>query len=178
MAQLFGVVAAWSVPLLVLAILLLGLGRRVHVYESFVQGARSGLLVGVRVIPYMVAMLAATELFQRSGAMQAVLDPVRPLAGWAGMPVEVLPMALVRPLSGSAASGLLAHLLETHGPDSFVGRLASVMQGSTETTLYVVTVYLGAVGVRDARWALAAGLLADLAGFGASVLAVHLMGWH
>lgn len=177
MPAAFDAIAAWSVPLLALALVAAGVWRRVPVYESFVRGARNGLMVGVRVIPYMVAMLAATELFRRSGAMDAVLGPVSPVARWLGVPAEALPMALIRPLSGSAASGYLAYLLEAHGPDSPVGRLASVMQGSTETTFYVITVYLGSVGIRDPRWALLAGLLADLAGFGASVLAVRLMGW-
>ncbi|MEW6045603.1 MAG: nucleoside recognition domain-containing protein [Bacillota bacterium] len=169
--------ARWAVPVMVAAIVATGMARGVPVYESFVRGARSGFMVAVRIMPYMVAMIAATELFQRSGAMALVTAPVRPVVEWLGIPVEVLPMAIIRPLSGSAASGLLAYLLEAHGPDTLVGRLASVMQGSTETTLYVVTVYLGSVGIRDPRWSLSAGLLADLAGFGASVLAVRLMGW-
>lgn len=171
------VLARWAVPVMTGLIVGLGAARGVAVYESFVRGARNGLAVALRIMPYMVAMLSATELFQRSGAMDLLVGPVRPVTEWLGIPVAVLPMALIRPFSGSAASGYLAHLLETHGPDSFVGRLASVMHGSTETTLYVVTVYLGSVGIRDARWALTAGLLADVAGFGASVLAVRLMGW-
>ena len=170
-------VARWAVPLMIALIVGLGAARGVAVYESFVRGARTGLAVALRVMPYMVAMLSATELFQRSGAMDLAVGPLRPITGWLGIPAAVLPMALIRPLSGSAASGYLAHLLQTHGPDSLAGRLASVMHGSTETTLYVITVYLGSAGIRDPRWALTAGLLADLAGFAASMLAVRLMGW-
>lgn len=170
-------VARWAVPAMTGLIVGLGAARGVPVYQSFVRGARSGLAVTLRVLPYMVAMLSATEIFQRSGAMDLAMAPLRPLADRLGIPAPVLPMAIIRPLSGSAASGYLAHLLQTHGADSLVGRLASVMQGSTETTLYVVTVYLGSVGIRDPRWALAAGLLADAAGFVASALAVRLMGW-
>ena len=171
------VLARWAVPAMIGLIVGLGAARGVPVYESFVRGARHGLAVGLRILPYMVAMLSATELLQRSGAMDVVLGPLQPVIERLGVPAAVLPMALIRPLSGSAATGFLAHLLQTHGADSLVGRLASVMHGSTETTLYVITVYLGSVGLRDPRWALTAGLLADLAGFGASVLAVRLMGW-
>lgn len=173
----FDAVARWAVPVMTAVVVALGSARGVHVYESFVRGARHGLAVALRILPYMVAMLAATELFQRSGAMDLVLGPLVPLASRLGVPPDVLPMALLRPLSGSAATGYLAHLLQTRGPDSPAARLASVMHGSTETTLYVITVYLGSVGIRDPRWALATGLLADAAGFAASVLAVRLMGW-
>ncbi|HEY8425405.1 MAG TPA: nucleoside recognition domain-containing protein [Limnochordales bacterium] len=170
-------VARWAVPAMIGLVVGIGASRGVPVYESFVRGAKSGLAVTLRVLPYMVAMLSATELFQQSGAMELVMAPLRPLTEWLGIPSVVLPMAIIRPLSGSAASGYLAHLLQTHGPDSLVGRLASVMQGSTETTFYVITVYLGSVGIRDPRWALTAGLLADAAGLAASVVAIRLMGW-
>lgn len=168
-------VARWAVPGLVAIIVGLGLWSGVPVYEVFVKGARSGLAVGLRLVPYMVAMLTATEVFRASGAMDSFSVLVGPVARWLGLPAQVLPLALIRPLSGSAAMGLLAFLLEAYGPDSAEGRLASVMQGSTETTLYVITVYLGSVGIRDPRWSLATGLLADAAGFCAAALFTRLL---
>ena len=156
--------SGWVVAVWVGGVVSYGLWRRVPVYEAFIRGARSGMAAGLRLVPYLVAMLAAVELFQAAGAMDALVRAVGPYAGWLGIPAAVLPMFVLRPLSGSAAMAFVASTLRRHGPDSLEGFTASIMQGSTETTLYVVTVYLGAVGIRDPRWALASGLLADAAG--------------
>ena len=169
--------SSWTVAALVLGVTGYGLWRRVPVYEAFIRGARSGLVVGLRLVPYLVAMLSAVELFQASGAMDALLSAVGPAVEWLGLPAPVLPMALLRPLSGSAAMAFLASTLKRYGPDSLLGFTASIMQGSTETTLYVVTVYLGAVGIRDPRWAVTAGLLADAGGFLAAC-AVSRLFWN
>jgi spore maturation protein SpmA len=143
--------------------------RRVPVYEEFVEGAKEGFHVAVRIIPYLVAMLVAVGMFRAAGGIDLLALALRPGLEAAGFPVDLLPMTLMRPLSGGATIGLFTELVNTHGADSLVSRMGATVMGSTETTLYVVAVYFGAVGVRRARHAVAAGLLADLAGVIASV---------
>jgi spore maturation protein SpmA len=143
--------------------------RRVPVYEEFVEGAKEGFHVAVRIIPYLVAMLVAVGMFRAAGGIDLLARGLGPVLGWAGFPADLLPMVLMRPLSGGATIGLFSELVSTHGPDSLVSRMGATVLGSTETTLYVVAVYFGAVGVRRTRHAVAAGLLADLAGVVASV---------
>ncbi len=144
--------------------------RRVPVYEQFVEGAKEGFHVAVRIIPYLVAMLVAVGMFRAAGGIELLARGLAPLLGWAGVPADLLPMVLMRPLSGGATIGLFSELVSAHGPDSLVSRMGATVLGSTETTLYVVAVYFGAVGVQRARHAVAAGLLADLAGVVASVV--------
>jgi spore maturation protein SpmA len=171
---LLSVADAWLIPLLIAALLLVGVAGRVRVYESMVAGAREGLEVAVRILPYFVAILVAVAMFRASGALDLLIRAVDPVTGALGFPAEALPMALLRPLSGSGAFAVMAEILKTHGPDSFVGMLASTLQGSTETTFYVLTLYAGAARVRDLRHALAACLVGDAAGFAAATLACHL----
>ena len=163
------IVSQWAVPAIMLSIILFAWRRHVPVYESFVAGAKEGFDIAVMIIPYLVAILAVIAVFRAGGA----LDAVKTGLGWAlaraglghhGDKLELLPMAMIRPLSGSGASGVMIDLFEHHGPDSFIGFAASIMQGSTETTFYILTVYYGAVGVKKIRHTLSACLLADLAG--------------
>ena len=168
------VVKAWLFPLLIAALLLIGLGGRVRVYESAIAGAREGLGVAVRIVPYLVAILVAVAMFRASGALDLLIRVLDPLTSLIGIPAEVLPMALLRPLSGSGAFGVMSEILTTYGPDSFVGYLASTLQGSTETTFYVLTLYCGAAGIRDVRHALIACLTGDLAGLLGATAACHL----
>jgi spore maturation protein SpmB len=168
------VVKAWLFPLLIAALLLVGLGGRVRVYESAIAGAREGLEVAVRIVPYLVAILVAVAMFRASGALDLLISLLDPLTSLIGIPAEVLPMALLRPLSGSGAFGVMSEILTTYGPDSFVGYLASTLQGSTETTFYVLTLYCGAAGIRDVRHALIACLAGDLAGLLGATAACHL----
>ncbi|HDH57266.1 MAG TPA: spore maturation protein [Bacteroidetes bacterium] len=167
--NLLGAISDWAIPLLAGGIVLIALTRRVKLYEAFVEGAKEGFNVGVRIIPYLVAILCAIAFFRASGAMELLTSIVSPLTNLLGMPAETLPMALVRPLSGSGALGVMSELINTHGPDSFIGRVASTMMGSTETTFYVLAVYFGSVGVTKVRHALWAGLIADAAGLIAAV---------
>ncbi|MBF0283864.1 MAG: spore maturation protein, partial [Magnetococcales bacterium] len=164
-------ISHWVVP--VLAVLLLGFGaaRRVRVYEVFVEGAKDGFQVAVKIIPYLVAILVAVGMFRASGAMDWLVGWIAPLTEPLGLPAQAVPMALIRPLSGSGAFAYLATILQDPqiGPDSYVGILVSTLQGCTETTFYVLAVYFGAVGVRRFRHALACGLVADVAGVVASV---------
>jgi len=164
----------WAIPALVGGMLLFGLARRVKVYESMVEGAKEGFRVAVRIIPYLVAILVAVAMFKASGAMGLLEDTVGRVTAWLGMPAEVLPMAVIRPLSGNGAFGYMGSVFNEYGPDSFLGQMVSVMQGSTETTLYVLAVYFGAVQVHRVRHALAAGLTADLAGVIAAVALSHV----
>ncbi len=168
------VVSAWAIPLLVAGIPALALARRVKVYPAFVEGAKEGFQVAVRIIPPLVAIFVALGMLRASGAMDALARALAPLAA-VGVPASAVPMLLVRPLSGGAAQGVLADVLRSDGPDSYAGRLVSVMAGSTETTFYVLAVYMGAAGVTRYRQALAAGLLADLAGMAAAVIVVRLV---
>lgn len=150
--------------------------RRVAVYEEFVVGAREGFHVAVRIIPYLVAMLVAVGMFRAAGGVDLLARGLGPVLAATGFPVDLLPLALMRPLSGAASLGLFSELVQAHGPDSLVSRMAATVLGSTETTLYVVAVYFGAVGVRRTRHAVPAGLMADLAGILASV-AICRMVW-
>lgn len=163
----------WLIPLLVAGLLMVGVARRVRVYESMVAGAREGLEVVVRIVPYLVVILVAVGMFRASGALDLVIAILDPLTSAFGFPGEALPMALLRPLSGSGAFAVMAEILESQGPDSFVGLLTSTLQGSTETTFYVLTVYCGAAGIRDARHALPACLIGDLAGAMGATAACH-----
>jgi len=169
-----GIVRAWVLPLLVAVLLLIGVAGRVRVYESAVAGAREGLEVAVRIVPYLVAILVAVGIFRASGALDLLIAGLDPFTSAIGIPAEVLPMALLRPLSGSGAFGVMSEILTTHGPDTFVGYLASTLQGSTETTFYVLTLYCGAAGVRDVRHALIACLVGDFGGLLGATAACHL----
>lgn len=171
---LFSTISSAIVPLFLLMVFATGFTRRVKIYDSFVSGARDGLMVAIRLIPYLIAIFIAVGVFRDSGAMSLTSRLLKPFLGLFGVPAEILPLAVVRPLSGSAGLGVLADIFARHGPDSRLGMLASVMQGSTETTFYVLTVYFGAVAVRDTRHTLASGLLADLAAFIAALIIAPL----
>lgn len=167
------VLQAWLLPVLIVAITAYGFARRVNVYDAVVSGGREGFEVALRIIPFLVAILVAVGMFRASGALDLVIALLRPLTEPLGFPAEALPMALVRPLSGSGAYGILAETMQAHGPDSQVGLLVSTIQGSTETTFYVIAVYFGAAGVTRLRHAVAAGLLADVAGVIGATVAVN-----
>lgn len=171
--QLVNQISYWAIPLLLFFIPVYAYLRGVKVYEAFIAGAESGFQMAVRIIPYLVGMLVAINIFRASGAMELFSNFMRPVVHLIRMPAEVIPLALMRPLSGGGALGITAGLLNTYGPDSFIGRLASTMQGSTDTTFYVLTVYFGSVGIRKYRYAPALGLIADLTGLIASIYIVN-----
>jgi spore maturation protein SpmA/spore maturation protein SpmB len=170
-------IGPWIIPGLVVGLLGFGGVRRVRVYEVFVEGAREGFAVAVRIIPYLVAILVAVAMFRSSGAMEMVLHPLGKLTAPLGIPAEALAMAGLRTLSGSGAYGMLASYLNDPaiGPDSYLGTLLGTIYGSTETTFYVLAVYFGAVQVRRIRHALATGLIADLAGLLAAVAVCRMV---
>jgi spore maturation protein SpmA len=167
------IASGWLLPLFVAGLLLIGVSAGINAYDSMIAGAREGLEVAVKIVPYLVAILAAVAMFRASGALDAVIEILNPYTRAVGVPAEVLPMALLRPLSGSGAFGVMAETLTTYGPDTFIGYLTSTLMGSTETTFYVIALYLGAAGVVNGRHALAACLLGDLGGFVGAVLACH-----
>lgn len=169
-------VSPWILPSLMVGFLIFGALRKVRLYEVFVEGAKEGFQVALRIIPYLVAILVAVGLFRASGAMEALVGWIGGYTGKIGLPAQALPMALMRPLSGSGAYAILASALQdpTIGPDSYVGYLVSTLQGSTETTFYVIAVYFGAVQIKRMRHTLAAALTADAAGI---LFAVAACSW-
>ena len=162
------------VPLILAGVALYGCFRRVDVYTALVQGAGDGLEVLMRILPSLVGLLTAVYMLRASGALDLAAQALTPLLDWIGLPGELLPLMLVRPISGSAALGVGAELIAVHGPDSYLGRTAAVMLGSTETTFYTIAVYFGAVKITKTRYAVPAALCADLTGFLAAAWAVRL----
>lgn len=155
----------------------LGFKKKVDVYDTFIEGAKDGFNVAIKIIPYLVAMLVAIGVFRASGAMDFVIEGIRGFFGLFMAEtafVDGLPTAFMKPLSGSGARGLMVEAMHVHGADSFVGRLVSTLQGSTETTFYVLAVYFGSVGIKKTRYALGAGLLADLAGIIAAIVIAYI----
>ena len=169
-------IAPWIIPGLIVGFLLFGVARGVRIYEVFVEGAKEGFQVALRIIPYLVAILVAVGMLRASGALGVFVGLVAPWTTPLGLPPEALPMALLRPLSGSGAYGIMAGIMQdpATGPDTYVGLLVSTLQGSTETTFYVLAVYFGAIQVRRVRHTLAAALSADVAGV---VAAVFIVSW-
>jgi len=165
-----------AIPVLIFTFIGYGAIKKVKVYEQFVEGAKEGFNIAIRIIPYLVAMLVAIGIFRSGGALKYLLEPVmRFVTDPIGMPPEALPMALIRPLSGSGSLGVMAEIMSVHGPDSFIGVLVSTFFGSTETTFYVLAVYFGAVSIRKTRHAVPVGLLADVAGILGALFIVKLM---
>ena len=172
-AQVMQVISVLAIPLLIVLIPLYGYRKGIKVYEEFTEGAKEGFQVALRIIPFLVAIFLAISVFRSSGAMDILTWILSPITGKIGMPGEVVPMALMRPLSGSGALGIMSELIKTHGPDSFIGRLVSIMMGSTETTFYILAVYFGSINVKQTRHAVPAALTADLAGMIAAVIVCH-----
>ncbi|MCF8241592.1 MAG: spore maturation protein [Melioribacteraceae bacterium] len=169
------IISIIAIPLIIFAFLIFGFIKKVKVYEVFVEGAKEGFNVAVRIIPYLVAMLVAIGIFRAGGAMEFLVMIINPVTSLIGMPAEVMPMALMRPLSGSGSIGLMTELISTHGADSFIGVLSSTILGSTETTFYVLAVYFGSVNIRRTRHAVIAGVLADIAGILGALFIVNFL---
>ena len=159
----------WLLPSLIAALLLYGISKGVKVYAALVEGAKEGFDIAIRIIPFLVAILVAIGMFRASGALDILINGIAPLVEWMGMPSEALPMALMRPLSGSGAFGIMADTMQAHGPDSLIGYMVSTFQGSTETTFYVIAVYFGVAQIKGVRHTLAACLVADTVGIIAAV---------
>ena len=159
----------WAIPFLLMIIPLIGYIRRVKVYEAFVEGAANGFQTAIKIMPFLVAMLVAVNIFRASGAMDIFISIFEPVLKIVGVPPDLIPLGIMRPLSGTGSLGLVTEILETHGPDSLNGRIASTVLGSTDTTFYILTVYFGAVGIRNPRYSVLVGLIGDMTGFLGSV---------
>lgn len=163
--------------LIIIGFILAGIRKKVNVYDAFVGGAKEGFTTAVRIIPYLVAILVAIGVFRASGSMDYIINGVATLVGWCGIDSEfvaALPTAIMKPLSGSGARGLMVDAMTTYGADSFVGRMACIFQGSTDTTFYILAVYFGSVGISKTRHAVPCGLLADLAGIISAIFICYL----
>ncbi|MFO7295809.1 MAG: nucleoside recognition domain-containing protein [Clostridia bacterium] len=175
MAGVINIISSFAIPAFIFIVLIYGHLNGVNVYDSFVEGAKEGLTTAVKVLPYMVAMFVAIGIFRTSGAMDILVSLISPFVESVGIPAQILPLVIMRPMSGSASMGILAELFKVYGPDSFIGRIASTVMGSTETIFYTLSVYFGAVGIKRIRHTLWAALLADLAGLMASVMVCSIV---
>lgn len=162
-------------PLLVLFIVFYGIIKKVDVYDEFVDGAKEGLQIGISIFPYLLGMILGTNILLKSGLLNLVFKLISPMLNFLKFPFEVFPLAILRPISGNASLSMLNMILANYGADSFVGRVASTMQGSTDTTIYILTLYFGSIGIKKTKYALKVGLLADLAGILASIFIVSLI---
>lgn len=168
-------ISIWIIPSFLVIVLLVAGWKKIPAYEHFVEGGKEGVSMAFSLLPFLVGMIVSISILRSSGALDAFITLISPVLTFMGIPPEILPLAIVRPISGTAALGMTTELIATHGPDSFIGRLASTMQGSTDTTLYVLTVYFGAVGIKRMGNALKVGLLADVIGIVASIIIVSLV---
>ncbi|MFC3790982.1 spore maturation protein [Paenibacillus sp. GCM10012307] len=169
MYEFVSMLSIWAIPMMIVFIPLYAAFHKVPVYESFVDGAKGGFDTAIQIIPHLVGMMVAISMFRASGAMELMVQAIRPLFDILGIPSEVLPLGALRPLTGAGSLAYTTELIKTYGPDSMIGRIASTIQGSTDTTLYVLTVYFGAIGIRKTRYALKVGLFSDLVGFAAAI---------
>lgn len=167
--QIMNIASLWMLPAILILILTLGLVKKVPIYEVFTEGAKEGFKVSVSIIPYLVAIIVAISMFRASGIIELIGSALSPVLAYYNVPADVIPVMIVRSLSGSAALGIFSDIAHTLGPDNYATTLAAVMVGSSETTFYILAVYFGAVGISKLRYALAVGLLADLVGIIAAV---------
>lgn len=168
-------ISIWFIPTFILIVLLFATFQRLPTYEFFVEGGKEGVTMAVSILPFLLGMMVAIAILRSSGALDAFIGLIAPLLMKVGIPPDVVPLAIVRPISGTAALGLTTELTEIHGPDSLLGRIAATMQGTTDTTLYILTVYFGAIGIKKTGYALKVGLLADLVGILAAIYIVKLV---
>ena len=175
MLELCTELSIWAIPMVIVIIILSGLWSRVKVYEAFVEGASEGFYTAVRIMPFLVAMMVSISVFRDSGAMQFMINCLSPVLSLLGVPEALVPLAIMKPLSGTGALGLATELLNQFGPDSLYGRIASTITGSTDTTFYILTVYFGAVGITNPRYSIYIGLFGDMVGFFSSIYICRLI---
>ena len=168
-------ISNWIIPAVLFLVVLAGFLRRVPVYEAFVEGAAEGFQTSVRLLPFLVAMMVAINVFRFSGALEDCIRAVHPFLSCLGIPPELAPLGIMRSLSGSGSLGLVSELFSTYGPDSLVGRIASTILASTDTTFYVLTIYFGSVGIRNPRYSIFVGLVGDGVGFLTAVAICELV---
>lgn len=159
---ILGQISLWAIPVMLVGIPLIGIIRKVKVYDVFIDGAKEGFDVAIKIIPFLVGILVAIGMFRASGAMELLTAALQPVMNATGFPAELMPLAILRTLTGSGSLAFTTDLIKTHGPDSLIGRMAATMYGSSETTFYVLAVYFGAVSVKKTRHAVPAALIGDL----------------
>ena len=169
------IISVLAIPAIIISFVTFGFFKKVKIYEVFIEGAKEGFNVALRIIPYLVAMLVAIGIFRAGGAMDFLIMIISPATSLIGFPAEALPMALMRPLSGSGAIGIMTETIAVHGADSFLGILVSTLNGSSETTFYVLALYFGSVGISKMRHAVTVGLIADIAGAIGALIIVKLL---
>ncbi|WP_010650738.1 spore maturation protein [Oceanobacillus massiliensis] len=173
--EIITAISTWIIPCFLLIVLTIAVIKRIPAYELFVEGGKEGVKMAFSLLPFLVGMIVSISILRSSGAMDAIIQLISPVLHMVGIPPDIMPLALIRPISGTAALGMTTELIATHGPDSFIGRLASTMQGTTDTTLYILTVYFGAVGIKKMGYALKVGLLADLIAILSSIILVKMV---
>jgi spore maturation protein B len=172
--QILGAISLWAIPVLLVFIPLVGIARNIKVYDVFIEGAKEGFQVAVRIIPFLVGILVAIGMFRGSGAMDLLTEALRPLLSATRFPPEIFPLVILRTLSGSGSLALTTDIVKQFGPDSLIGRTAATIYGGSETTFYVLAVYFGAVGVKRTRHAIPSALVGDLV---AAMVAVAVCTW-
>lgn len=165
-------ISSLIIPIMVLLVVGYGIFKKVDVYDVFIEGAKEGFSMTLTVFPYLLGMILAINLFLNSNILDALVSFLEPVLRIIGVPFDIIPMAIMRPISGSSTLAILNNIYADYGPDSFIGRLASTIQGCTDTTFYVITLYFGSIGIKKIRYSLYAGLFADLVGIIASILIV------
>ncbi|MBQ8459655.1 spore maturation protein [bacterium] len=175
MTSILNLVSLWILPLIIILVLTIGLVKKVPIYEEFTKGAKGGFDVAVRIIPYLVAIIVAISMLRASGAIELLAQILAPVLVKFNIPADILPLMIVRSLSGSGALGIFSDIANSAGPDAYSTKLAAIMLGSSETTFYVLAVYFGAIGITKFRHAVIIGILADLIGIISAVLVCNLM---
>ena len=175
MTSVLNTISTWILPFIILTILTIGIIKKVPIYETFTEGAKDGFKVSINIIPYLVAIIVAISMLRASGFIEGIGAMFSGILEALKVPVEVLPIMIVRSLSGSAALGIFSDIANTLGPDSYATKLAAIMVGSSETTFYVLSVYFGSIGIKKIRYAILTGILADIIGIVAAIFVCQLL---
>ncbi|MFW5976517.1 MAG: spore maturation protein [Bacillota bacterium] len=175
MLAIINKISLWIMPVLILLILSYGYYKNIKLYDTFTSGATEGIKIVFKILPYLMAMIIAINIFEASGVMGYMIKLFKPIFDNLNIPDQVIPLLFLRPLSGSGSLSYINKLMRQYGPDSFIGKMASTIQGSTETTFYIIAIYFGAVGIKKYRYSLIVGILADIAGFFAAVFICNLL---
>lgn len=163
------------IPIVVLAIIIYGVNKKINIYDSFINGCKEGLELSISIFPYLIAMLFATNILIKSGFLDSIFMMFKPVFDILKVPIEILPMAVLRPISGNASFAIMIDLIKKYGVDSYIGKIAATLQGSTDTTIYVLSLYFGSIGIKKIRYSLYAGLLTDLFAIIVSIILVNLI---
>lgn len=175
MNSIMNIISLWALPFIIILILTLGLIKKVPLYEVFTDGAKDGFSVAVNIIPYLVAIIVGISMFRACGIIEMIQTSCANILNAVKIPADVIPLMIVRPLSGSAALGIFSDIANTLGPDNYATKLAAIMVGSSETTFYVLAVYFGSIGISKFRYSIYVGILADIVGFIAAILVCNLL---